>query len=105
MGARWTPGEDAAIRRLYPGRGAGSPEVRAALPGRTARAVAQRACELGVASGVRGPNPWTPEEDRAAVAHLAAVCRETGRTPVAVCHHLEWLVRKARGRAGHGAGR
>ena len=101
-GARWTEAEDAALRRLYPGRGAASDAVRDALPGRSERAISQRACQLGVSAGVRGPNSWTPDEERVAVAHLAAVCRKTGRSPVAVCHHLEWLVRKskARGRGG-----
>lgn len=98
----WTPEEDAAIAKYYPGHG-NSEELRSALPDRTPRAISMRACQLGIQAGVRGPRSWRPEEDKVAVALLARACRETGRTPLAVIRRLEWLVRKAQARGKAGA--
>lgn len=94
-GERWTEEEDEKLTRLYPTMGAAAV---CKATGRSMSSVSSRAKKLGVRARTgRGRScTWTEREDRVAVAHLAEVCRSTGRSPVAVCHHLEWLLRKSR---------
>lgn len=91
----WTTSEDAAIRELYHGGGL-SDELRSRLPDRSDTSIYQRAHQLGLHTPRRGPNPWTNDEERLAVEKIAEVCRATGRTPIAVCHHIEWMVRRSK---------
>lgn len=100
-GPRWTPEEDAVIAELYPTRGA--KECAKAL-GRSEVACSSRAKRIGARSLTNHgrSNPWTSREERVIVARLAQACRETGRSPMAVIRHSEWLLRKAKEASRHG---
>ena len=95
-GPGWTAEEDAVIAEYYPTEGG---EGCAERLMRTPSACAARARRIGVRSTkIRGRSrPWTDEEERAITRHLVAACRETGRSPMAVIRHQEWLLRKATG--------
>jgi hypothetical protein len=82
---RWSSAEDASVRDGY-GDGLRCEEIAAALPGRSATAVAARARKLGLATYARR---WTPEEDARLPALLQIrtledAARVLGRTPEAV---------------------
>ena len=100
-GPAWTPEEDAVIAELYPTRGE---KECAKVLGRSERACSSRAKRIGVRSLTNHgrSNPWTDREERVIVARLAQACRETGRSPMAVIRHSEWLLRKAKEASRHG---
>jgi hypothetical protein len=82
---RWTSAEDASVRDGY-GDGLRCEEIAAALPGRSATAVAARARKLGLATYARR---WTREDDARLpglleIRSLEAAARVLGRTPEAV---------------------
>ena len=82
---RWTSAEDASVRDGY-GDGLRCEEIAAALPGRSATAVAARARKLGLATYARR---WTREEDARLpglleIRTLEDAARVLGRTPEAV---------------------
>ena len=94
-GPKFTPEEDEVIARVYPITGArGCSKVL----GRSEASCASRANRLGIRTpSPRGrANPWTVREEKIVAACLLRACRETGRSPMAVIRHMEWLVRKQR---------
>lgn len=90
---KWTPEENEILSKWYPEYGPSWHRWPVLLPGRTYRAIVKQAARLGVSSRYRGPMSWTKVEDRMAVAMLAEVCRNTGRSPNAVINRLAHLVR------------
>lgn len=100
---RWTPDEDAALERWYPEYGTKCKRWACnggeLLTGRSRKAINIRACKLGVGCRYHGPRVWPHAHDRMALAMLADVCRETGRTPYQVLRHLHSLVESNRKRS------
>jgi hypothetical protein len=85
FGPAWTPAEDDALRAAY--STGGLPAARAAIPGRSAHAINNRAHRLGVLSSRR----WTEDDDNRLrwlwgnCRSLVDLARQLKRTPSA-CH-------------------
>lgn len=93
---RWTELEDQMIRLHYPAHGCSWPRWRELLPGRTQNQIRVRAGVIGACAKVRGRRRWTAEQEERCVLLLKDMCDATGRTPLAVLHHLENMVRKSK---------
>lgn len=94
-GPRFTPEEDAVIAEVYP---TGGGKACAEILGRSRDSCAARAKRIGVRTATpRGrANPWSELQDRVVLALLLRACKLTGRTPLAVIRHQEWLIKKHR---------
>lgn len=93
----WTSAETAALEMWYPEYGTRCQrwEVNGGdlLKGRSKGAIAVKAQRMGLRCRYQGPRIWPKAHDRMALAMLARVCRETGKTPYEVLGHLKSLVR------------
>lgn len=97
-GSDWTTRQEGLLERYYPEKGPSWEGWAELMPGRTRQAISQHAHKMGLRCLYRGPKSWTKAEDRLAVAMLAKVCMETGRTPIAVVRRLDWLIERNRRR-------
>lgn len=95
-GEEWTNDDLDALESWYPEFGTQCPRWWAnggkLLEGRSHRAIAAKAARIGLKCRYRGPRVWPHAHDRMAIAMLAKVCRETGRSPYQVLDHLRSLV-------------
>lgn len=94
----WSLSEDELVARYYPENGGAWERWWCnggdLLEGRTYKALNSRAFKLGVRCRYHGRKSWTHAEDEAALRALASVCRETGRSPIAVVRRLDHLAQK-----------
>ena len=67
------------------------------LPGRSVDAIARKAGQLGLTKKKRSNRPWTDEESAELLRFLIDMSERTGRTPMGIALHAEWMCQKARG--------
>ena len=91
--SRYTPEEDAIIRRAYP---TGGPSACAELLGRSAYSCRARARKLGVRQKEVRREKWTEQHERYCLALLIRACEDTGHTPLSVLNHMQHLIRRAK---------
>ena len=101
----WTTSELADLAHWYPEYGTQCPRWEcnggSLLTGRSRQAIAIRAQRSGVRCDYQGPKAWTKAQNRAALAWLAGVCRDTGCGPYAVLDHIRCLVMNNKRRLTH----
>ena len=93
---RWTAREDEMIRLHYPQHGCSWTRWRELLPGRTQNQIRIRAGVIGACAKVRGPRKWDEGQERQCVLLLKDMCDLTGREPLNVLHHLEYMIRRSK---------
>ena len=101
----WTMSELADLSRWYPEYGTQCPRWEcnggSLLKGRSRQAIAIRAQRSGIRCDYQGPKAWTKAQNRAALAWLAGVCRDTGCGPYSVLDHIRCLVMNNKRRLTH----
>ena len=100
---RWTPADEATLRRLYSGHGPSWAGWDEALPGRRGSAIRAHANQLGLKVGRKGEGAWTPHEDRALLALADGAADRLGRTPDQVVERIATLWMRRRKQEGRPA--
>lgn len=93
---KWSPADEAALRRLYSVHGPSWDGWDVVLPGRRGRAIATHAQQLGLKARRRGADAWAPHEDRALLALVDGGADRLERTPDQVVERIAvlWMRRR-----------
>ena len=97
---KWSPADEAALRRLYSAHGPSWAGWDVVLPGRRGSAIRVHANQLGLKAGRGAADTWTPHEDRALLALVEGAADRLGRTPDQVVERIAvlWMRRREKER-------
>ena len=97
---KWSPADEAALRRLYSVHGPSWAGWDAVLPGRRGSTIRAHANKLGLKVGRKVEGAWEPHEDRALLALVDGAADRLGRTPDQVVERIAvlWMRRRREGR-------